>query len=402
MPGSTDCNTTDVSVCVSNFDELVGPADPEAAQHGVVRAVTVFAERDLALHASRVDWRGVSRSHLDDLAQTGAFGLPFPAGLGGSNAPKAVIREANEVIAGACGTTWFCFAQHRSPTAAVVASENTSLRDRWVRPLVSGQALAGIAFAHLRRPKQRFWIRDEGDTLVLTGSLDWVTSWPLADVVLIEGYLQASDGEQRDEIVSVLIEPPTIDLSKRDLIDREDLRAGPSLSLAAMAGTRTWPVSFSDYRVKREQVVGRASARSWLAANALTSADANPASFGMARASVNEMHALGEETGQPLVVEAAKNLADELVTLRARAYAAADIAATDPERGARTLDERTELRAAALDLNQRVASAFIVASGGAAMMLSSNAQRRAREAMFLLVQGQTSGLRAASLRHLTR
>jgi len=35
------------------------------------------------------------------------------------------------------------------------------------------------------------------------------------------------------------------------------------------------------------------------------------------------------------------------------------------------------------------------------MMLSSNAQRRAREALFLLVQGQTADLRQASLGYLT-
>ncbi len=379
---------------------IVGPADATTAQDKFVVTIVEFAARSLAPHANRIDRRGIGRPHLDELAQTGAFGLPFPSEFGGSNSPRSVVREAVELIAGACGTTWFCFAQHRSPTAAVLATQNARLREQWLVPMVTGQAISGIAFAHLRRPKQRFWIRDEGDTLVLNGSLDWVTTWPLADVVLVEGYLQSADGEQQDEIISILVEPPKIDLGKTHLIDREDLQAGPSLALAAMAGTQTWPVSFSDFRVSADQIVSRKPAQQWLAENSLVSADANPAGFGMARASINEMAALGTATGQEIVVASAQKLADELVDIRERAYAAADAAAEDPELADSTIDDRIALRAASLDLNLRASSALIAASGGGAMMLSSNAQRRAREALFLLVQGQTAALRTASLQRL--
>lgn len=386
---------------MNTVGDLVGPAESAASESEAIGTIADFAARTLAPHANRIDRRGIGRAHLDELARTGAFGLPFPAELGGSDAPKSVVREAVELIAGACGTTWFCFAQHRSPTLTLLRSANSGLRDQWARLMVSGTAISGIAFAHLRRPKQRFWIRDDGTSLVLTGALDWVTTWPLADVVLVEGYLQNSIGEQQDEIVSVLIEPPKVDLTTTNLVDREDLQAGPSLSLAAMGGTQTWPVAFIDYRIDADLVVSRKPAQQWLAENALVSADANPAVFGMARASLNEMARLGEGTGQASVVDAARGLADEVVVLRERAYAAADAAAADPEAGLASIEERTLLRAAALDLNLRCATAYITASGGAAMMLSSNAQRRAREALFLLVQGQTTSLRTASLAHLT-
>lgn len=471
-----------MGVHVNTAEPLVGAAEPSAAQTPQIVTISRFAAHTLAPHANRIDRRGIRRSHLDELANTGAFGLPFPTEFGGGDAPKPVIREAVETIAGACGTTWFCFAQHRSPTQAVLRSQNFVLREQWAPRLASGRAIAGIAFAHLRRPKQRFWIREDGGSLILRGSLDWVTTWPLADVVLVEGYLQDRDGQQLDEIVSVLIEPPKVDLNQTHLTDREDIQAGPALSLAAMGGTQTWPVSFSDFRVGAESIVSRKPAEQWLAENALVSADANPASFGMARAAINEMAHLGEATGQPRVVEAAHALAAELVPLRERAYAAADAAAAsvaaapgvraaqaadadasvttapgvgaahadaadaasvaaaprvraahaasvsrsksdggsatgyeggsapgravEPALGgganaAASIEDRTLLRAAALDLNLRAATATIAASGGASMMLSSNAQRRAREALFLLVQGQTTDLRSATLSHLT-
>lgn len=386
---------------MNSVGQLVGAAEPSASEADVIGRVAEFANRTLAPHANRIDRRGIGRAHLHELAGIGAFGLPFPVDFGGSDAPAPVIREATELIAGACGTTWFCYAQHRSPTAAVLRSENGRLREKWLRPMVSGEAIAGIAFAHLRRPKQRFWIRDDGDSFILDGALDWVTTWPLANVVLVEGYAKGRDGEQRDEIVSVLIEPPKVDLTKSNLTDREDIQAGPSLALAAMGGTQTWPVAFRGFRVGAGQVVSRKPAGQWLSENAVVSADANPASFGIARAAINEMASLGVATSQPSVVDAARELAAELVALRERAYAEADAAASDPERAVASIEDRTILRAAALNLNLRATSAVVAASGGAAMMLSSNAQRRAREALFLLVQGQTAGLRTASIGHLT-
>lgn len=387
---------------VNNAVDVIGAADPDAADAEIIDVITEFANRTLAPHANRIDRRGIGRPHLDELASTGAFALPFPAEVGGLAASVGVVREVTELIAGACGTTWFCFAQHRSPTKAVLQSENSALRERWGVSMVSGRSIAGIAFAHLRRPTQRFWIRDNGRSFSLHGSLDWVTTWPLADVVLIEGYLQNEAGVQEDEIVSILIEPPKIDLALSNHIDHDDLQAGPSLSLAAMAGTQTWPVSFIDYRVSTDQLVSRKSADTWLHENSLISADANPAAFGMARASINEMTTLAAETDQPHVERAAASLAEQLRDVRDRAYLAADQAAADAQVAADTIGSRTLLRAEVCDLNLRAATALVTASGGAGMMLSSNAQRRAREALFLLVQGQTADMRVESLARIAR
>ena len=51
-----------------------------------------------------------------------------------------------------------------------------ALGDRWLEPVASGQALAGVAFAQLRRA---------GAANPLDGRLDWITSWDIADLVLL-------------------------------------------------------------------------------------------------------------------------------------------------------------------------------------------------------------------------
>ena len=365
---------------MSSVADVIGPADPKASESGEVSVIADFAADTLVPHANRIDQRGIRRPHLDELAATGALGLPFPTALGDRTlAPESFGKQLSSSPEHAAppGSA----AQHRTPTKAVLGTDNVLLHDRWAARMVSGKAIAAIAFAHLRRPTQRFWIRDEGDQFLLNGSLDWVTNWPLADVVLIEGYRMSSSGEQRDEIISLLVEPPKLDLVHSNQMDRDDLQAGPSLSLAAMGGTQTWPVSFADFRVSGEQLVSRVPATEWHHANSLIAADANPASFGMARASINELTELAATTNQPTVAEAAASLRSELLDLRARAYADADLASADPQMAAATVVERTALRAAALDLNLRAATALVAASGGGAMMLSSNAQRRARSAV---------------------
>jgi hypothetical protein len=60
-----------------------------------------------------------------------------------------------------------------------------ALRDRWLEPVACGQALAGVAFAQLRRA---------GAPNPLDGRLDWITSWDIADLVLL--CLRCVDGAE--------------------------------------------------------------------------------------------------------------------------------------------------------------------------------------------------------------
>ncbi len=392
--------------CVSH-PEAVGPNDPSVTTKASIQAISALAEAVLAPNANPVDQHGISRSQLDELAATGAFGLPFDPQLGGGGADPAEVREAVELIAGACGTTWFCYAQHRSPTTNLMRSQNRGLRDQWLPSLVAGEAIAGIAFAHLRRPRQTFWISEHPGGWMLDGALDWVTTWPLCDVVLVQGYLRAGSApaETRGgagagaeaEIISVLIEPPPVDLEYEDRTEIPGLIAGPDLALAAMAGTHTWPVRFDNYFVPDAAFVSRQPAQKWALDNSLVAADANPACFGIARACVNDLGVVAQISGQQPAIAAAAALRDELIGLRQTAYRLADEAAADREVAIATLDERTRLRSQALDLAVRCSTALIVASGGRALTMSQDAQRHAREALFLMVQGQTAELRRDSL-----
>ena len=62
------------------------------------------------------------------------------------------------------------------------------------------------------------------------------------------------------------------------------------------------------------------------------------------------------------------------------------------------VDEMPECRAQVGHVGIRATSALVSSVGGRAITLAHHAQRLAREALFLLVQGQTAEIRAGHLR----
>jgi len=369
---------------------LVGSAASQIQGEPVVRAVADVCTDLLAPTASASDQHGLSRAHLDALAITGAFGIQFPKEFGGLDASATTLREVIELISGACGTTWFCFAQHKTPVGLLLASDNAVLRERWLTEMISGNAIGAAAFAHLRRPQQSFGMTRVPGGWRLDGKLDWVTTWPLCEVAAVQGF--TGDRGIGTHVVTVFISPPRPDPSHAP-----GLRAGPDLATFAMAGTHTWPVRFDGYFVADEDVGSIVPTHVWRVGNERISADANPASFGMARAAINELAQRADLMADQPAATAAMLLAEELTRCREQAYELADLAASDAAVAEASIGERVHLRGRALDINLRAACALVTASGGSAMLRSATPGRRAREALFLQVQGQTATLRSESL-----
>lgn len=108
-----------------------------------------LADTLLAPDAARVDQAEVPARHLDAIRQAGVLGVSAPEAYGGADASDAVAREIQEILAGACGSTWFVQTQHHTPVR-MLAKSRLPVRERLLRPLASGELLAGIAYAHVR------------------------------------------------------------------------------------------------------------------------------------------------------------------------------------------------------------------------------------------------------------
>lgn len=330
----------------------------------MVAAARRLADAVLRPRAEEADAKAVPRPHLVALAGAGLFGVTAPVEYGGSDQPTAVIREIVEVLAGADASTWFVWTQHHTPVRTLVRGTNDALKERWLPRLATGSALAGVAYTHLRRPGEPAVraTRTEGGWR-LDGDLAWLTSWGFADVFLVGAVAG-------DDVVWMLL----------PLAKTEGVTAEP-LNLLAMRGTFTVSVHLDSVAVADDDVVLVERLAEWRARDAERTADVSPAVFGITDECIRR---LPEQAG-----EAAARFTAELDHLRGLAYAAQDAG------GPRA--ERIALRAEAHALALRASAALVAAGAGRSMLAGNAAQRLAREALFLLIQGQDAEIRAAQL-----
>ncbi|MGA0209331.1 MAG: hypothetical protein ACO3YU_00130 [Candidatus Nanopelagicales bacterium] len=362
----------DVAGDVVGADDAVGEWRLSLEAEAVLAAI---AER-----AGESDARGIDRAQIDALA---AVGL-----LGEALAPPARQREVAERIAMADASVWFCWAQHQSPMKTLSAARRADhapvveeIQARWLEGLRTGRYLGAVAFAHLRRPGTPDPVagRIHGGWSI-TGKLDWVTSWDIADVMLM---MVRGSGDYSNSIVCFYL------AAGRDPAYLTGMHVHEPLRLLAMSGTHTRPITFDQVMIPDTNVAAVIDFEEWQQADSKKTTDVNPASFGIIRGAIQELSDIAQKRSDPQLLELVQSLKTRTRELRRRSYAAID------DDG--PADERVAMRAQALHLAVEAATAVVTARAGAAMYSGCSAERRVREAMFLQVQAQTARTRAASL-----
>ena len=352
------------------FNDIVGPATTDLDTALLQTASPVFDR--LRREAEMIDAKGVQAEHV---ATLGALGV-LSAGVDQTRA--ATAREVHEQLAAASASAWFVCAQHRSAAVAAEGTDNTELRARWSEALNSGRSLGAVSKAHIRRPGPPTVSAERaGSGWLLDGTLDWVTSWGLADALLL---LAETDDA---EIVQVVIPAE----------EREGLLVDGPLQLAAMMGTATVGAHLVKMKAADTEVADVVSKTTWLEKDTARAANIQPAVYGIARAVIAALHDIGVQRSFAEASDLAQQLRSRLIANRHKAYHLIDN--VDPQE---EISARVSARAEALHLLQQANEALITAHGGRAMLLSSSAQRWARESLFMLIQAQTPDLRTELLR----
>lgn len=300
--------------------------------------------------------RLVSAVLLDELAAAGLYGLTVPRDAGGLGADGPTTWAVQEALAGGCLTTTFVWQQHLG--AARAAALATGPVRAWAADLAAGRRRAGVAFAHLRRPGPPALVAEPlgDDAWRLTGEAPWVTGWGRIDAV----HTAAVVG---DDVLWLLV----------------DAREGAGLAverlpLAAVDASATVVMRLRDHRVPAERVTAREPLADWLARDAATLRGNGSLALGV---TARACRLLG-----PSPLDGALDAA----------RAALDTA---------TPATIADARAGATELALRATAALVARGGGRSVVTDHHAQRLAREAMFLLVQGQTAAIRAAQGARLT-
>ncbi|MFF7376593.1 acyl-CoA dehydrogenase family protein [Streptomyces massasporeus] len=338
--------------------------------HPLVTGAQRLAHDLLVPQAERVDQEGVPASHVEAVKRAGLLGVVAPREYGGADAPVAVARETAEILAGACCSTWFVQTQHHTPVK-LLATYDSPVREKLLRPLATGELMAGIAFAHVRAfPRVPVRAVADGGGWRFEGRVPWYTGWGLNDVMLLAGVTDSA------EVVFVFAEARA----------QPGLTPSAPMRLAALTAAHTVSLELDGLWVPDESVVLRTSQEEFALVDLPRAANASPAVFGVADAALD----LVAQTPEGRAT--ARSLRARLDAVRQEAYALADRPAPQD-----SVPERLAVKTRAYDLLGAATTAAIVAGGGRSMALDSRAQRLAREGLFLLVQGQTAEARRTHL-----
>jgi alkylation response protein AidB-like acyl-CoA dehydrogenase len=381
---------------VTGSEPTGAPADRGTGAH-LVDAARSVATSTLFPRAQETDQaERVPQENLDALADAGLFGLAGPQDDGTTSARPPVVRAVHEALAGACGATFFVWAQHHTPVRLLTRTENVGLRGRWLDRLCSGRALAGVMFAYLRWEAPAVRARKVPGGYRVAGVAPWATSWGMAEVFVVAAVLP-------DDHVLWFLRGGQAD---------EAVRPSPPQQLVVMQSTSTVRVAFDDLFVPDEDVVLVEPRERWRRSDDITTAQPSPAALGVAGTSCRLLTERATGASSATTAETSAALAAEVQLSRQRAYDLADMplpaASTAPPSGPVQHDGRLETHLARmiearvwnLDLAQRASQALVTAVGGGAMARSHPAQRLAREASFYAVQAQTAAIRNASLSRL--
>lgn len=289
---------------------------------------------------------------LDQLAEAGLYGMSATPQVGGLGLERSTGEALLEILASGCLTTTFVLAQHLG-TAATVSRLTGSLREEWGAPLAAGAVRSGIAFSHLRHPDPpTLTARPVSSGYLLEGSAPLVSGWGLIDVV----HVAARTG---GDVTWLLV----------DAHPAETLEVTP-LKLAAVNASSTVSVRFARHFVPVERLTVVEPLAEWLARDAATLRTNGFLSLGVAK---RALHLLGPSP-----------LDGRLAEYRRLLIGAGE-------------DELPAARATVSLFALHATAALVATGGGRSIVRTSHAQRLGREALFLLVQGQTRAVRTAQL-----
>ena len=323
-------------------------APKTAGDAALLEAAQQLADNVLFPRALEADrGPGVPVDQLDALAAAGLHGASVHA------APETVTALI-ETLASGCMTTAFVWAQHLGAAAAAHFSEGSV--NRFADDLVAGRLRGGVAFAHMLRPDPPLTTAERVDGgWLFRGSAPWVTGWGHIDV------FHAAARHEGDIVWALL-----------DATESPTLRC-IELDLAAVAATRTVVLDYDAHLAPDDRITGVESHADWLAV--YRTRLRNNGSFPLGVAS-RCCQLLQRPAFDRRLVEVREAL------------------------DAATADDMPQARADAALFAVQVSTALVASTGGRAVTRNDNAQRLHREAMFLLVQGQTPQIREHMLDRL--
>jgi len=172
-------------------------------EHQMIRdALRSFAQERLAPHAARWDREHVfPKDELKELAALGAFGVAVPEEYGGAGLDYVALALVLEEIAAGDGGTSTIISVNNCPVCSIAMMyANEEQKQRWLRPLASGELLGAFALTEPHTGSDAAALRTSatrsGDEYVINGSKQFITSGKYGDVAIVMAVTDKAAGKK--------------------------------------------------------------------------------------------------------------------------------------------------------------------------------------------------------------
>jgi len=172
-------------------------------EHQMIRdALRSFAQERLAPHAARWDREHVfPKDELRELAALGAFGVAVPEEYGGAGLDYVALALVLEEIAAGDGGTSTIISVNNCPVCSIAMMyANEEQKQRWLRPLASGELLGAFALTEPHTGSDAAALRTSatrsGDEYIINGSKQFITSGKYGDVAIVMAVTDKAAGKK--------------------------------------------------------------------------------------------------------------------------------------------------------------------------------------------------------------
>lgn len=184
-----------------------GPINP-ADEHYIDKA-GLFADEQLRPYAEHWEQTRQQPEKTLRMAISQFAGIRIPKDLGGNGRSAATIARVYEELAKVDIGFTGALAVHNNVTIAASLIENTSLRDRYLDKLMTGEAIGAFLLTEPDAGSDASSIRtlatEKNDKYIINGSKAWVTNGVNADLLAL--FIQTIPGSSAKGIAGFVIEP---------------------------------------------------------------------------------------------------------------------------------------------------------------------------------------------------
>ncbi len=296
----------------------------------------------------------------------GVYRWFLPQSQGGYGWDDADQTRGYLKLAAADLSTTFVITQRSGACRRIAGSPHGAVAERWLPPLLSGEAFATVGISHLTtsrqhvaRPVLRATANDAGDGYVLNGFSPWVTGGAYADLLVVGATLD--DGRQILAAVDC---------------QQASVQPGPGTGLVALSSSCTDRVDFDNAVVPIKQVLAGPAEdvmRTGQGGNT-GGLQTSTLALGLAHAAIAFLRSEAEQRGD--LTEVAERLAAEWAAAEDELLAAAE---------GRSDCNVVEIRGRANRLVLRATQAALTAAKGAGFVAGHPVGRWCQEALFFLV-----------------